>query len=71
MPMVQINMIKGRTKEQMEELIKEVSMNVSEIAVCPLSTVHVIINEVEMDHWGREGETIKKRIEKNCYPRNL
>ena len=65
MPIVQINMVKGRTTEQIEGLIKVVSKDVSEIADCPPSSVHVIINEVESDHWGLGGETVKKRMEKS------
>lgn len=64
MPMVQINMVKGRTKEQMVQLIETVSKNVAEIADCPLTSVHVVINEVEADHWGLGGETVEKRMAK-------
>jgi 4-oxalocrotonate tautomerase len=65
MPMVQISMVKGRTKEQIEGLIKEVSKNVSDIADCPITSVHVVINEVESDHWGLGGETVEDRMKRN------
>jgi len=64
MPMVQINMVKGRTQEQIEGLISEVSKTVSEIADCPITSVHVVINEVEANHWGLGGETVEKRLAK-------
>jgi 4-oxalocrotonate tautomerase len=63
MPLVQINMITGRTKEKKEELIYEITKTVSEIADAPIDSIHVIFNEVEPEDWGLEGASLKKRRE--------
>lgn len=61
MPFIQINLIEGRSPEKKEQLIKEVSLLVSEIIDAPLETVRVMINEMPPEHWGIAGESVKKR----------
>lgn len=64
MPYIQINMTKGRSEEQIERLIHEVTKTVSEVADAPTSSIQVVINEVELRHWGISGESVNKRIGK-------
>lgn len=64
MPLIQIHLIKGRTPEKKERLIKEVTENVSNILECPQSSVRIIIQEMEPEHFGIAGESVKKRNEK-------
>ncbi|MCM3567484.1 2-hydroxymuconate tautomerase [Neobacillus mesonae] len=61
MPFVHISLTKGRTEEQLEKLIEEVTKTVSEVAEAPSSSIQVMINEVEIQHWGIAGESVKKR----------
>ncbi|WHY69644.1 2-hydroxymuconate tautomerase [Neobacillus sp. SuZ13] len=63
MPFIQINILKGRSPEKKERLIKEVSDLVSEVLESPVQNVRVMINEVEPEHWGIAGESVKKRNE--------
>ncbi len=64
MPLIQINIIEGRTAEQKERLIKEVSETVSDVLDAPMETVRVMINEMPPEYWGIAGESVKKRREK-------
>lgn len=65
MPYIQINLTKGRSDEQLEMLIQEVTKTVSVVADAPQSAIQVVINEIELKHWGLAGESVKKRREKN------
>lgn len=55
MPIVTINMLEGRTKEQKTNLIKNVSSVVMETLGAPPESVRVIINEMPFDHYGIAG----------------
>lgn len=63
MPFIQINILKGRTAEKKERLIREVSDLVSDVLDAPIQSVRVMINELEPEHWGIAGESVKKRNE--------
>lgn len=64
MPYIQINLTKGRTEEKLETLIHEVTKTVSEYAEAPQSAIHVVINEIEPQHWGIAGESVTKKRER-------
>ncbi len=55
MPVVRINLWKGRDKEKKKELIEKVTSAVVDAIGCPIEAVQVIINEVEKDNWGIGG----------------
>jgi len=63
MPFIQIHLLKGRSPEKKERLIREVTDLVSQIVDAPVQTVRVLIQEVEAEHWGIAGESVKKRNE--------
>jgi 4-oxalocrotonate tautomerase len=64
MPLIQINIIKGRSPQMKEALIKEVTNTVSRVLDAPIEKVRVLINEMEPEHWGIAGVSVKKRQEK-------
>lgn len=64
MPLIQINILEGRSAEKKERLIKEVSQLVAVTLESPIENVRVLINEMSADHWGIAGESVKKRKEK-------
>ncbi len=55
MPVVRIDLWKGREKEKKKEIIEELTSAVVNVIGCPPEAVHVIINEVEKDNWGIGG----------------
>lgn len=61
MPFIQITFIDGRTPEQKERLIAEVSETVSSVLEAPLETVRVCLNEIPSTHWGIAGKSIQRR----------
>lgn len=56
MPVVRIDLWKGRGKKKKKELIKNITSAVVDAIGCPTEAVQVIINEVEKDNWGIGGE---------------
>lgn len=61
MPIVKIDIWKGRTREQKEVLIKAIYKAFGE-AIPEIAKEHiaVIINEVEKENWGLRGEQASK-----------
>ncbi len=55
MPVVRIDVWKGRDKEKKKELIEKITSVVADAIGCPIEAVQVIINEVEKDNWGIGG----------------
>ena len=55
MPIVTINILEGRTKEQKTNLIKNVSSAVIETLTVPSESVRVIINEMPFENYGIAG----------------
>ncbi len=63
MPFIQVNILKGRSPEKKERLIREMTDLVSEVLDAPVQSVRVMINELDPEHWGIAGESVKKRNE--------
>lgn len=63
MPFIQINILKGRPPEKKERLIREVTDLVADILEAPVQNVRIMIQEVEPEHWGIAGESVRKRSE--------
>jgi len=55
MPVVRIDLWKGRDKEKKKELIEKTTSVVADVIGCPIEAVQIIINEVEKDNWGIGG----------------
>ena len=62
MPVVRIDLWKGREKETKKELIKKVTSAVVDAIDCPIEAVQVIINEVDKDNWGIGGAPASVRF---------
>ncbi|MBR9871743.1 MAG: 4-oxalocrotonate tautomerase [Marinobacter sp.] len=61
MPIAQINILEGRTDEQKEALIHEVTDAIVRSLDAPVESVRVIINEMPKQHFGIAGESARKR----------
>jgi 4-oxalocrotonate tautomerase len=58
MPVVQVNLKSGRTKDQKREIARRMTDVLVEVCGAVEERVHVIINEVEEDNWGRGGKLL-------------
>lgn len=56
MPIVQIDMLNGRTLEQKRELVKKVTEAIVETANCPADAVTIIIREMQQENLGKAGK---------------
>jgi len=63
MPLIQINMMEGRSAEKKERLIYEVTNTVATVLEAPKENVRVLIQEMPPSHWGIAGASVQKRKE--------
>ncbi|MNY54798.1 2-hydroxymuconate tautomerase [compost metagenome] len=60
MPIAQLYILEGRSNEQKETLIREVSEAMSRSLDAPIERVRVIITEMPKNHFGIGGEPASK-----------
>ncbi|WP_298590852.1 tautomerase family protein [uncultured Kocuria sp.] len=58
MPIVTINMVAGRDRAIVQDCLREVAKTVSRTLDAPLSSVRVLVNEVDPELW-TVGTTLK------------
>ena len=61
MPIIQSHMIEGRTDEQKEAVIREVTEAMVRAVGAPKESVRVLINEMPKQHFGIGGESAKAK----------
>lgn len=61
MPILNVQLIKGRPQEKVEELIKNLTKTTSETLDAPKENVRVIVTEIPDTHWGISGESVSER----------
>lgn len=59
MPVVQVNIIEGRSEQQKERLIHELTEAVHRAIEAPAESIRVLITEMPSSHWGIAGKTAK------------
>ncbi len=52
MPFIHVEMIEGRSREQKEALVKEVTEVVSKHTGAPTEHIHIIIQEIKAENLG-------------------
>jgi len=55
MPILQVEMLKGRTIEQKRNMVKKVTYAVTETLDCPKEAVRIIIREMELENFASAG----------------
>mgnify|MGYP000547677614 CR=1 FL=1 len=60
MPIAHINIMEGRTDEQKEKLVSEVTSAISRSIDSPEQNIRVLIHEVPKQNWGIGGSSAKK-----------
>lgn len=61
MPLINIQIMEGRSDDKIKNLISNVTDTVSETLDSPKENVRVIIREVPKTHWGIGGKSAKER----------
>ncbi|MBA4501341.1 4-oxalocrotonate tautomerase [Marinobacterium marinum] len=60
MPIANIHIMEGRSDEQKENLIKEVTQAIARSLDAPEESVRVLIDEMPKQHFGIGGQSAKK-----------
>ncbi|MEH7386299.1 4-oxalocrotonate tautomerase [Bacillus sp. JJ1521] len=60
MPIINVQMMEGRPKEKVAELIRNVTNTVSETLGSDKETIRVLVTEIPKTHWGKAGEPMGK-----------
>ena len=60
MPIIHVNLIEGRPKEKIAEVIENITKTVSETLDAPVENVRVLVTEIPKTHWGKAGEPISR-----------
>ncbi len=55
MPIIQVEMLKGRTLEQKRAMVEKVTEAVAETANCPKDAVKIIIREMDSENFAQGG----------------
>jgi len=55
MPILQVEILKGRTLEQKREMVRKVTDAVTETLNCPKEAVRIIIREMEFENFAKGG----------------
>jgi len=69
MPIVQVQMLRGRTAKQKRLLISELTRVMTEVAGADEERVNVVILEVEAESWGRGGVPLTEVVPAAEVPR--
>jgi 4-oxalocrotonate tautomerase len=56
MPFIHVEMIEGRSREQKEALVKEVTEVVSKHTGAPTEHIYIIIQEIKAENLGQNGK---------------
>jgi 4-oxalocrotonate tautomerase len=61
MPIINVQMMEGRPKEKVAEVIRNITNTVSETLDAPKESIRVIVTEVPKTHWGIAGIPVSER----------
>lgn len=61
MPIIQVNILEGRSPETKEELIRRMTDLAAEVLGVKTAQVRIMINEMRPEHFAIDGESVAKR----------
>lgn len=64
MPLVEVTLVEGRTREQLRALISGLTRAAAEAVGAPVENVRVVVREVPATHWAAGDVTIAERTTK-------
>ncbi|MEH7254449.1 4-oxalocrotonate tautomerase [Neobacillus niacini] len=60
MPIINVQMMEGRPKEKISEVIQNITNTVSETLDAPKENIRVIVTEIPKTHWGKAGKPMSE-----------
>ncbi|MBS4208320.1 4-oxalocrotonate tautomerase [Bacillus sp. FJAT-50079] len=60
MPIIHVQLIEGRPKEKVAEVIHNITKTVSETLDAPAENIRVLVTEIPKTHWGKAGTPISE-----------
>jgi 4-oxalocrotonate tautomerase len=61
MPIINVQMMEGRPKEKVTEVIQNITNTVAETLNAPKESIRVIVTEIPKTHWGIAGVPVSER----------
>lgn len=61
MPLVHIDLIEGRTDEQLKGLVRDVTAAIAKNADVPAERVHIVLNEMRKDRYSVAGKMVSDK----------
>lgn len=55
MPIIQVQMMEGRSKDKIAEVIQNITNTVAETLDAPKESIRVLVTEIPKTHWGVAG----------------
>ncbi|MCD2255825.1 4-oxalocrotonate tautomerase [Lactobacillus sp. CC-MHH1034] len=55
MPLIHVDLLEGRSKEQLKNLVKEMTAVVEKNTGAPAEHIHIVLNEMQHDHYAVGG----------------
>jgi 4-oxalocrotonate tautomerase len=59
-PIINVQMMEGRPKEKVAEVIQNITNTVSETLDAPKENIRVIVTEIPKTHWGKAGKPMSE-----------
>ncbi|MEI5989538.1 2-hydroxymuconate tautomerase [Enterococcus crotali] len=56
MPFIHVELVEGRSEEQLTTMVKEITEVVSKNTGAPQENIHVIVNEMKKDRYAQGGQ---------------
>ncbi len=56
MPIIHVNLMEGRPKEKVAEVIENITTTVAETLDAPVESIRVLVTEIPKTHWGKAGK---------------
>lgn len=64
MPTIQVEILKGRSPEKINKMIKEITVACANALQCPNDSVKIIVREMEHTHYAVGGVTWEEKTDK-------
>ncbi len=61
MPIINVQILEGRPKEKVFELIRNITDTVAETLEAPPENIRVLVTEMPKTHWGKGGVPISEK----------